>query len=410
VIEPVAQTRSPLTVILPTRNRPRYCAAQLRFFRDCGLAHPIVVADSSDPAEAQAVRDACAGIAQHRRFDPSIGVPEKFAATLRAIETPFVVTTPDDDVTFPHAIDAALAHLRQNPDFIAAHGYVLRFGVHQDAFDIHTVSGFAPTIGHDEPPQRLYHLIRRYQPIIWAVFRTETFAAAMTAASRAEGLIFQELTFAATAALAGKIARLPVVYSMRGMEESMSRLEEIHPLFWLLRDADGFFGKYQAYRDGLVRHIRDTALATKPFHARLRARAAALLRGATAARAQGRDGTQPVRPFVHDRGLTFPDEPELQQVIDLIHATWLGRELDLGILEHTVRQKLGDPLPPIHVAPAWPGWREPAQGDAVRSSPRGDRRYVWRREVLTAEPREEIAITPDEMAGVERELDVYRLA
>jgi hypothetical protein len=30
--------------------------------------------------------------------------------------------------------------------------------------------------------------------------------------------------------------------------------------------------------------------------------------------------------------------------------------------------------------------------------------------VLTAEPREEIAITPDEMAGVERELDVYRLA
>ena len=384
MIEPVARTRSPLTVILPTRNRPRYCAAQLRFFRDCGLAHPIVVADSSDPADAQAVRDACAGIARHRRFDPAIGAAEKFITTLRAVDTPFVVMTPDDDVTFPHAIDAALAHLRQNPDFIAAHGYVLRFGMHDEAFDIHNVSGFAPSIGHDEPLQRLYHLIRRYQPIIWAMFRTETVTAAMQAASGVEGLIFQELTFAASAALAGKIARLPVVYSMRGMEESMSRLEEIHPLFWFLRDAEGFFEKYRAYRAGLVRRIRREALAAKPVLARLRARVGMLRHGAA-------------------------ENSDLQQVLDLIHATWLGRELDLGALEHTVRQKLGDPLPPIHVAPVWCGWREPVQGDAVHFSPRGDRRYVWRREVLTAEPREEIAITADEMARVERELDAYRL-
>jgi hypothetical protein len=49
-------------------------------------------------------------------------------------------------------------------------------------------------------------------------------------------------------------------------------------------------------------------------------------------------------------------------------------------------------------------------GDEVHPSPRGDRRYIWRREVLTAEPREEIAITPDEMARVEQELDGYRLS
>jgi glycosyltransferase domain-containing protein len=384
VIAPVAQTSSQLTVILPTRNRPRYCAAQLRFFKDCGLAHPIVVADSGDPADAQAVRDACAGIAQYRRFDPSIGVVEKFITTLRAIETPFVVTAPDDDVTFPHAIDAALAHLRQNPDFIAAHGYVLRFGMHEDDFDIHNVSGFAPTIGHDEPLQRLYHLIRRYQPIIWAVFRTETFAAAMKAARGVDGFIFQELTFAATAALGGKIARLPLIFSMRGKEESMSPLDQIHPLFWFLRDAGGFFEKYRAYRAGLVQRIRREALAAKPVLARLRARVGMLRHGAAV-------------------------KSDLQQVLDLVHAAWLGRELDLGILEHTVRQRLGDALPAIHIAPVWPGWREPTQGDAVHSSPRGDRRYVWRREVLAAEPREEIKITPDEMARIERELDAYRL-
>jgi glycosyltransferase domain-containing protein len=382
----MTQPASPpqLTVILPTRNRPHHCAAQLRFFRDCGLAHPMVVADSSDPADAQAVRDASAGIAQFRHFDPSIGVIEKFMAVLRTIDTPFVVTAPDDDVTFPHAIDAALAHLQDNPDFTAAHGYVLRFGTYADNFDIHKVSAFAPTIGHDDPLQRLYHLIRRYQPIIWAVFRTEIFAAAMQAARSVDGFIFQELTFAATVTLRGKIARLPVVYSMRGKEESMSPLDQIHPLFWFVRDGGEFFEKYRAYRDALARRIRREALAAKPIRARLRARVGMLRHGAA-------------------------ERSDLQQVLDLIHATWLGRELDLGILEHTVRQKLGDPLPAIHVAPVWPGWREPAQGDAVHPSPRGDRRYIWRREVLTAEPREEIAIAADEMARVERELDAYRL-
>jgi glycosyltransferase domain-containing protein len=384
VIEPASPTSPRLTVILPTRNRPRYCAAQLRFFRDCGLAHPIVVADSSDPADAAAVRDACAGIAQYRHFDPSIGFAERFLTVLRAIETPFVVTAPDDDVTFPHAIDDCLAHLQQHSDFVAAHGYVLCFARHGHAFDIHNVFGFTPTIGHDEPLQRLYHLIRRYQPIIWAVFRTDAFAAAMEAASNVDGIIFQELAFATTAALAGKVARLPIIFSMRGVEDSMSPLDRSHPFFWFLRDADGFFLKYRAYRDALARRIRREALAAKPFRARLRARVGTLRYGAA-------------------------EKSDLQQVLDLIHATWLGRELDLGILEHTVRQKLGDPLPAIHVPPVWPGWREPAPGDAVHPSPRGDRRYIWRREVLTAEPREEITITPAEMARVEGELDGYRL-
>jgi len=45
--------------------------------RDCGLAHPIIVTDSRDPVDAQALRDACVGIARHWRFDPSIGFVDK---------------------------------------------------------------------------------------------------------------------------------------------------------------------------------------------------------------------------------------------------------------------------------------------------------------------------------------------
>jgi glycosyltransferase domain-containing protein len=398
-----------LTVVLPTRNRHRHCAAQLRFFRDCGMAHPIVVADSSDPTEAVAVEGACAGIAQYRRFDPSTDVREKFLLSVTAIETPFMVVAPDDDVTFPHAIEAALAYLEHNPGFVAALGYVLYFGAHDEDVDIHKVSGFVPTIADDDPVRRLYHLIRRYQPIIWAVFRTEAFAAAMKAASSADGLIFQELTFATTAVLAGKIARLPVVFSMRGMEESMSRIDQIHPLFWFVRDADEFFAKYDAYRNDLVRRVRRAALAAKPIHARVRAWARALWHGGRAVGAHGRDGVPRLARFIRNRAPVFAGNTDLQQVLDMIHGIWLGHELDRGILEHNVRQRLGDPMPGIRVAPAWPGWREPAEGDTVHPAPRGSRRYIWRREVLAAEPKEEITISADEMTRVERELDAYRL-
>jgi len=167
---------SQLTLILPTHNRPRHAAAQLRFFKACGLRHHIVVADSSDPAEAEAMRAACTGIADYRRFDPV--APDKLLTTVRSVQTPFVVMAPDDDIAFPHAIDAALEYLARHPDHVAAHGYTLRFGLQGNDVDIHSVYSFVPSIDHDDPLERHYDLMRRYQPFYWAVFRREILVSA----------------------------------------------------------------------------------------------------------------------------------------------------------------------------------------------------------------------------------------
>jgi hypothetical protein len=64
-------------------------------------------------------------------------------------------------------------------------------------------------------------------------------------------------------------------------------------------------------------------------------------------------------------------------------------------------------LPPIQPEPA-PGWQEPAEGDVVHRSPAGNRRYIWRLQVLAAEPRDETAISGEDMARVERQLEYYR--
>jgi glycosyltransferase domain-containing protein len=353
-----------LTVVIPTRNRVKSCAALLCLFRDLALAHPIVVADSSDHDLADEVRAKCIGIADYRHFDPKLRLVDKLVEVVGAIETPFIVLAPDDDVTFPHAIDAALEHLKCNDGHIAAHGYVLRFAVHGDDVDIHAVAGYAPSIDEGHPLERHYHLMRRYQPFYWAVFRTQVLATAIKAAQAMNGIVFRELTVMSTAILQGKVARLPLVYGMLGMEESLTPIDQSHPFFWFLRDAQSFFENYSTYRNALAQ-------------------------------------------FVHARGINVPEGSDINQLLDFSHTTLLGRELDLGVVNYATQRLLGKPLPPVPTPSQWAGWREPAAGDLVRSSQLRNRRYIWREGVLNAEPREEISISLQEIARVERQFDAY---
>ncbi len=364
-----------LTVILPTHNRPRHCAAQLRFFKDCGLRHDIVVADSSNQEEAEAVRAACVGVADYRRFDPQ--AHDKLLTTIRSAGTPFVVMTPDDDITFPHAIDAALDYLTRNSDYVVAHGYTLRFGLNASDFDIHSVYTFAPSIDHDDPLARHYHLMRRYQPFFWAVFRRDILELALEVAQPfVTGAIFQELLLMNAAVFRGKIAMLPMVYAMRGMEESQTPVTSSHPLFAVLDNAERFFSGYLSYRNALANFMR------------------------------GRDGVPGARRFINPvSGLA---DSRLEQLIDIVHATWLGREANVGVFNHAARLLLGEAISLLAGGPVWPGSRALADGDVVHSG-LGDRRYIWRRTVLEAEPREEIIISAAEIARVEEQLEAYRL-
>jgi len=354
-----------LTALLPTRNRPRECARQLNFLRRNGVRDRVIVLDASDDATAEAVRAACDSFAEYRRFDPSFRMADKLAAAVADVTTPYVHLVPDDDLVLPHAVDAAAAFLDANPDFIVAHGYFLSFATHGDDIDIHKVIGFTPSIGDDDPLRRHYDLFRRYQSFYWGVFRTPIFAAAVTAACAMRVVLFRELTVMSTSILQGKVARLPLVYALRGTARSHAALHQSHPLFWTLHDAHAFFANYVVFRDAIAR-------------------------------------------FVRSRGIAEPPGGSLQQFLDMSHATWLGREVDVGMLNHATRLLLGDAIPPLQTEPDYPGWSEPSDGDMIGSSAVGGRRYIWRNAVVEAEPRDEITIVRSEMTRVEQELDAYR--
>src|SRR5262245_12263350 len=119
-----------LTTIIPTRNRPHNLPGQLRLFEASALPGPVIVADSSDPDQAKAVRIAVGERARYQAHDPNLTLYDKLAAAVAQTETPFCLLAADRKITFPHAGEAAIAHLQRHPDHVAAAGYVVGFGIH----------------------------------------------------------------------------------------------------------------------------------------------------------------------------------------------------------------------------------------------------------------------------------------
>jgi glycosyltransferase domain-containing protein len=354
-----------LTVLLPTRNRAPYCAAQLRFFEKCELAYPIIVADSSDPAHVSRVMAGCTKNASYRRFDPHLLMADKLLAAVQSVNTAYVVVVPDDDVTFPHAIERSLSFLQQHDEYVAAHGYVLDFRIEGDAFDMFRVFGFTPTIGEPDPLQRMYHLARRYQPFYYAVMRTEVFVEALRAAVAMRLIVFRELTVMHSIVLRGCVARLPIIYNLRGSEPSLTTTRQNHPFFAFLEDAEDFFSNYAKYRNGLTRFIREKVATTL-------------------------------------------DKTRLEQVLDVIHATHFAREIDTGMLNHAAQLMLRDDPGSTLLAPPAPATSPPG-ADIIHRSRSADRLYIWREQVIKAEPHDEILISPEEIDRAEQQLDRYEL-
>jgi hypothetical protein len=216
------------------------------------------------------------------------------------------------------------------------------------------------------------------------------YAMAMEAAMSMKGTVFQEFMFQIASVISGKIARLPTVYAMRGMEPSQADYSEADPFQWMIKDADSFFQCYVIFRSGLINWLKH-AMPKPSLWTRMRGRYDALLRNG-----------------MHS-ALDSPKIP-FRQLIDLINASYLGRVLDTGTINYAVQYALGDVAQPVKFRGPWRGWLEPQAGDLIRVSERPGRRYIWRRGVVEAEPRDEISITAGEMTKVEAQLESYDLS
>ena len=352
-----------LTTIIPTRNRPHGLPGQFRLLKNWTTPESVIVADSSVPEHAMAIRAAIPVGVRYLVFAPEMTVYVKLAEVVAAVTTPYVLLLSDRKITFPHGADAALAHLLRHGDHVAAQGYVVGFSTHENDVDINRVVFFTPTIHDLDPLRRLYHLMSRYQSRQFSVFRTEPLATSLRQARLVDGPLFQEIMFMNAMVLQGKMARVPNIITLQTTEVSFHLPKDNDPFYWFLADAHSFGSHYLRYRSVLTQ-------------------------------------------FIRERGIVAPPGTGLEQLVDTIHAVWLRRNFDDGVLNHAVQLQLGDAIAPLPHPIKAVVRREIGPGDIVGASGSG-RRYIWRREVLAAIPQNEINISPREAQYINRQLDNY---
>lgn len=211
--------RLPVTVLIPTRNRPAYLARCLSYYSTHLNELDVLVLDSSDDGESEQL---CADIegVRYQRYDAATSFAGKLAHGGTLTRAPFVTVCSDDDFIFVEGIAACTRFLAEHDDFSCAHGKYLRHWIEDDGElrFAETYRGHYATLLDTDLPAitRLQCHVNDYVPTFYAVTRTTVFTDIYDATDHA-GVEFglSEVLPSFLSVIVGKIARLPVMYASR---------------------------------------------------------------------------------------------------------------------------------------------------------------------------------------------------
>jgi glycosyltransferase domain-containing protein len=368
------------TLVVPTYNRPAQLRRLLRYLELCGARFPVLVLDSSAPENRPLNADALASVKLRVRrveYDSTMPPFEKFGAGTAMVDTPYLSLCADDDIVRVEALAPIVEFLSRNADHSAAHGFYFNFQEQGRASPpwrttISSLFYRGPSIDAAQPAERLAQLLRRYEALTYAVYRTEVARRAYAESANVASILARELLSGALTVVAGKTARLKVIYYGRSTGPSAG-YRNWHPLEWLATDPAGLFGEYAAYRAILLRALAE--------------------RGATG--------------------------DEAARLCDLAHLRYLSGFLDAGYLEFALERNLERLAPEKVISEVWRFWNERSargwRGLARKVLPArrvasGDNRYRFEPAFLYAGPRREVRVTRREIDAIVSCLDSYSTA
>jgi glycosyltransferase domain-containing protein len=297
-----------------------------------------------------------------REYPDEIGFPEKLADGAIQVKTLLTALCTDDDITLVDGIKQAAGFLNKNRDYSAAQGYHAYFSQQETSVNLLNVAWFTPSQESDDPLTRVHQTLQRYQPTCWAVFRTSTFHKIIAALRPDLPLILQELLWALTALIDGKIKRLPMIYCLRRVDRGYS---DGHPFLSIFESPQTYFAQYASYRDALV---------------------------------------QQLSPLVNR------NRDALTRMLDLSHLSLLTREVDGGMINFFSDHVLANPTASMH---------DTAIDNALRPAPQhandGWAKTITRAGVdyhlfqhfLTPEPAEEIHLAAGYEAALIKDICRY---
>ncbi|CBS91655.1 glycosyltransferase family 2 protein [Azospirillum lipoferum] len=130
---------TPVTIIIPTMNRPDYIQRALSYYKDSGFDGCIIIGDSSKDEFAERIRGLVKyfenGNFRLRIFHYSHTVPLTgvWRALIAAVDTKYITYAGDDDLQIPSGMHAAVAFLEENPTYVAARCAMVEVSIGQEA-------------------------------------------------------------------------------------------------------------------------------------------------------------------------------------------------------------------------------------------------------------------------------------
>jgi len=245
------------TLIIPTYNRPTHLLRLLRYIFSFKPSFRILILDSSN-ADVQEFNSSTlshqAGEVEHIRFDPSIDVSSKFEQGIAMVKTPYCSFCADDDIVFVDSVMACIKYLEANPDYTAAHGYYFNFQFGERVV-ISSVVYWRDALTADVPLMRLVALMKNYEAVAYATYRTEVLRSIFSLARRVNTVLCRELLLGAATVLNGKVYRLPQFYYGRSTDASHP-LESWHPHEILANSPEILLNDYVRYREALLEYLQ----------------------------------------------------------------------------------------------------------------------------------------------------------
>lgn len=267
--QPSDPAHRPVTVVIPTFNKPTNLYATLNFLVACDPEIQIIICDGTIGEDAELVRAVCLSSPARLRY---FNHPSPFSTTegrdkekysricqnyidrvgigCLMVDTPYMVLGADDDLLVTRNLLRMAEYLDHHPEYIGCDGPMLGFSQSHDAPDAVTLSYTefpSPTLDGDTPETRFMQYFSNYRALNYIVFRPALYAEVLRRSRPMYSGLFSETCFGGVMSQFGKIKRSDVIVTMRNMSVPA------HPLpfewaSWSARSPDEVWAAYHLFR------------------------------------------------------------------------------------------------------------------------------------------------------------------
>lgn len=259
----------PISLVIPTYNRPQFLRRLLWYYRELRFPFTIVVADSSPTPASDVNRELVASLqnvltVQYRLYPSDIHICTKIPQALDGIDTKYAAICGDDDYIIPKTMKQCVCFLDANPDYSLAHGHAAAFSVlsdHHSHHNLQTVTYPQCNIEVSDPQQRLHNHLLEWDATWYSVHRRLDLIRNMqSACGHTIDNRFAELLPSCLSLIQGKARRLDNLYLVRqSLPNSMGRQMDKEALWSDLMTFDDFSQRYVAFRNCLATELSNTS-------------------------------------------------------------------------------------------------------------------------------------------------------